>query len=706
MIKKINRILLANRKTVLTVFVLVCLFMVVNFVSAQYLDDSNLNPASPTSSVSFGNAFDWFSPSGIGEWILWAVSKLLYVILYLVVKLVSLAVWFLDIMMTPEIYTKTLTMEAISVGWTLVRDFLNMFFILIILFVAISTILRIDRYDARKMLKTIILAALLINFSKPIALFFIDLSQLAMGFFMNNITSQYASYTTELMNVTGMEKTVSSSGSGNNYVAIIASMIFAIIFLFIFAVMIFILALGLFLRLIAFLTLIVLSPFAFFGLALPGTPLGSGWDNWLKKMTNWGFFGPVLMFFLWLALVVMSGIEKSGYVDGIINSSGGGGLDQMVIDAIKIFIPYVFAIYLLWYGYDTAGKMAKEAGESAKRLWNKGEKWMTDWGRKVAYGTAAVGTLGVAPAAYYGGRWAGRRVKSELRARKEGVKKAAKKSDVLKRFVPESDDDKKDREAKIAAHTARQMGNEDEYNKYYRGKAAEIRKDWKEKAPMPDKKLEEIMMTDKNMAKRRAAAMELAERGKLNNKDKFAGAMLAVENDDGLKKKIRESAEKKNMHAIIEYDVDNRKDDLIDDWAQEDKDEMIERALRIREENDARGGTVFTSTMKNTLKSQMQGETKAQVASRLKAQAQTMHKDDMKQMTYDDKLKDMTIKEIKEQDINFHRSGEFKNAMTKQIYDQNTNPGGRFKKEKLDDVISKGEIDAKKAAAWKQHKFI
>lgn len=72
-------------------------------------------------------------------------------------------------------------------GWTLVRDLLNLVFIFILLYAAISTILQYGNFQVKKILPGIIVAALLINFSLMITKMVIDGSHVFAWEFYNKI---------------------------------------------------------------------------------------------------------------------------------------------------------------------------------------------------------------------------------------------------------------------------------------------------------------------------------------------------------------------------------------------------------------------------------------------------------------------------------------------------------------------------------------
>lgn len=69
--------------------------------------------------------------------------------------------WVILYVFDPDIYN----IPAIYNGWTIARDTANLFFIFILLTIAIATILQIERYGAKKLLPNLIIVAFLINFS-------------------------------------------------------------------------------------------------------------------------------------------------------------------------------------------------------------------------------------------------------------------------------------------------------------------------------------------------------------------------------------------------------------------------------------------------------------------------------------------------------------------------------------------------------------
>jgi hypothetical protein len=219
----------------------------------------------------------------------------------------------------------------------------------------------------------------------------------------------------------------------------------------------------------------------------------------------------------------------------------------------------VVTVYLLFYGYDLSKKMSSGA---VGILMNWGSKkmntWGKTWGRRAAIGTAAVGTLGAAPAAYHGyksqlqprisgtvaGFRAGFRDKDRAWYNPLGWAKTPSKQEAI-------------RKEKQAAWEAKAEGQE-AYNKYERAKVNEQLKKWDELGVPSVGELKE-KMEEGSSVERKAAAMRLAKDGKLETKEDFEKAMNAIgtgkKKDNILEAKIRDSAKVKNAQAVIEYDI-------------------------------------------------------------------------------------------------------------------------------------------------------
>jgi hypothetical protein len=202
--------------------------------------------------------------------------------------------------------------DGVNAGWTATRDFANLFFALILLFIAIATVLNtggLDNYTAKRMLPNFIFAALFINFSKAIVGFLIDISQIIM-------ISLYNSFGPTLTDSIASASKIAEAGSESKIDPAIISLLTIILLVILIFVLLWT-AVILIVRIVTLWFVIMLSPLAFVsGLIPPLSSISRSWQNMLQQSL---ITGPTLMFLLYLAVTVMN-----ASIGG--NTSGGGNL--------------------------------------------------------------------------------------------------------------------------------------------------------------------------------------------------------------------------------------------------------------------------------------------------------------------------------------------------------------------------------------------
>ncbi len=87
-----------------------------------------------------------------------------------------------------KLNTTILDSSVVQLGWRIVRDFANLGFTIGIVIIAYATILGYESYGIKKTLRSLIVAAFLVNFSFSIAGFFIDGSNMVTHFFVTKAT--------------------------------------------------------------------------------------------------------------------------------------------------------------------------------------------------------------------------------------------------------------------------------------------------------------------------------------------------------------------------------------------------------------------------------------------------------------------------------------------------------------------------------------
>lgn len=308
----------------------------------------------------------------------------------------------------------------VTEGWGIVRDFCNMFFILVLLYVAIGTILNLHSVKTKEMIINVVIIGLLINFSLFATQVIIDASNILARVFYNPqtivITQKDASGAIIASSSSGLGelgeirlseaiiskvdpqkivmasqsigeiKTVNiadggtgeveTTGSGMsvgtfiliiflctavNIVGIIAFLSCALIFVS---------------RVVMLWVAMILAPLAFFSYTVPqlqGIKM-IGWQHWWKDTLSMAFLAPVFVFFMYIIVAFM---DKFGT---IFAGSKLTGLNSVV----AVIVPFLFIVVLLLQSKKIATDMSGEFGQALT-------KGIAAAGG-IALGGAAVGT--------------------------------------------------------------------------------------------------------------------------------------------------------------------------------------------------------------------------------------------------------------------------------------------------------------------------
>lgn len=196
---------------------------------------------------------------------------------------------------------------AVQEAWRIVRDLINLGFVIMLLVIAFSTILRIQSYHARRTLTPLIIMAFLVNFSKSITLFLIDVVQVIMLTFASAIHDAaaqgiFTAFGFKNMFTIDSDTLIKLYESGGGWTGVILATILAVILITVATVVVFLLVMVLIIRVIALYVLVILSPIAFVGSAIPFLKKYS--SQWWSKFGEYLVKGPVLIFFLWLTLFI------------------------------------------------------------------------------------------------------------------------------------------------------------------------------------------------------------------------------------------------------------------------------------------------------------------------------------------------------------------------------------------------------------------
>lgn len=368
--------------------------------------------SSPATSASnlLTNVVGWFATEAITG----AILTVAFVVITLVGYLLSWAAWFVDFALA--VNGEVLNLPVVQLGWRIVRDMANLFFVLGIIVVAFATVIRNETYGIKKTLFKLIVMAVLINFSLSISGAILDSSAILTNFFISKATNGDPHNVSKAMGQAFGPQTLlnvqasaaeTAKQKGAKILEAIASLFFIIIFSWMGVISFFALGAMLFIRFIHISFLLILAPLAWLGWVFPGLSIGGQgnfFKTWWNEFLRWTFFAPAMAFFLYLALFAIqqqasiktlaNSTQSGAALGGALNiGSGTGTTPGLVSLAATIGSMFVFC-GLMMGGLLTANKMGIQGATTATNYAKKASSYLGGKARGAAKGT---------------GKWAGRR---------------------------------------------------------------------------------------------------------------------------------------------------------------------------------------------------------------------------------------------------------------------------------------------------------
>jgi hypothetical protein len=198
----------------------------------------------------------------------------------------------------------------VNLGWCTMRDLANIFFALIFVFIGLCTALGIKEYEAKKTLPKLIIAVLLINFSRVLVGIVVDFSNLIMNFFVGDLSglkifAQHLSAFAKnfFYSIEGEAITQPTFLFG-----LLAQGLTIVFFNLISAFLLWCYGILFLLRYAIIWLLTILAPLAFAAWVLPAT--AGIWRRWLRNLLSWSFIGVTVGVFLWLSLTLLYFVLK------------------------------------------------------------------------------------------------------------------------------------------------------------------------------------------------------------------------------------------------------------------------------------------------------------------------------------------------------------------------------------------------------------
>ena len=350
------------------------------------------------------------------------VDKLLGILAHMIISMAQVVgqviVMLISAIVVPLMqYNDFASSPAVGVGWAVIRDVVNMFFVLILIAIAFGTILGgLDRFKWRQQVPRLLLVAIFINFSRMLCGLMIDFSQVIMMTFVSAIKDIAGGNFIQMFGLQDiMEASTTSilftdtatSGGAKSFDLFAAAIVSLMLMLIVLVTLIF-LALILAFRIVTLWVLVTIAPLAWFFkstdgiLKLKSNPYATWWSQFSCCLQ----LGPVLVFFLWLALAVAG----SGTLG---DSFPQSGTETETFSMLKMMstskmVGFIVSIALIFAGFKAADDACEAGGLTGamKSLTGKA----SGISKGIAMAPVAAAGAGAALAGrgiMAGGKWAG-----------------------------------------------------------------------------------------------------------------------------------------------------------------------------------------------------------------------------------------------------------------------------------------------------------
>lgn len=228
----------------------------------------------------------------------------------------AMAIFFLRFFIQLGAYNGFLDAPIVRLGWVMLRDIANMFFVVALLVIAFATILGRESYEWKKAMVKLVLVAILVNFSLLICGIVLDAAHVFTVTFINAIAPVAAGNLITMFNLGDMERIIADSSAGGSpdvELALFGGAAVALFFSAMAALTIGAYCIILLYRMVAIWSLLIFSPLAFVMSVLPATE--SYFEEWKSEFTKNILSAPIAVFFLWLAFATMGANSAVSHID-------------------------------------------------------------------------------------------------------------------------------------------------------------------------------------------------------------------------------------------------------------------------------------------------------------------------------------------------------------------------------------------------------
>jgi len=372
---------------------------------------------------------------GVGDAAAWISGNLFNVLANVFEELanffMTLSATLFDSSIEYSLKTNNLRLDAIKTTWEIIRDVANIVFIFVLLYIAITTILRLNTANTKRMLAMLIVMALLVNFSFFLTGVVIDASNILAITIYDGLTACPPEGAIDCSEEKGEIRPIShnfavglkitkifDSATIEDISAFQEGMVhlFIGIVFFMIGFVFFSGALLFLLRTVYLMFILILSPLAFVAAAFPGTK--QYFDQWLDKLIRHSFIAPIYLLAISIVVAIINGGEiftTSGTEEKLLATA----VTEKTPEALEIFLPFFIIMGLIYGALMIARKVAGDiAGMSigaTKKILSAAPRYLKKAARFTPVGRIGGAVLGRAGRAAEGLQKSTGRVAGTLR---------------------------------------------------------------------------------------------------------------------------------------------------------------------------------------------------------------------------------------------------------------------------------------------------
>ncbi|MDP3957455.1 MAG: hypothetical protein Q8Q10_03075 [bacterium] len=313
----------------------------------------------------------------LGNTALWPFKAIVYAIFVVFGWVGSLALSIFEWAIDPADVTLLFDSPGVYESWKFVRDFFNLFFILVLLYIAFTVVFQINK-DFKKAILSLVLAALFINFSFPVSRALIDATNVPMYFFANQMMARNAGQGTGVFGgvlTASHLKEILIPDKTSLQETDFSRLIMATIFMFLFSVTLLVLSIMFVIRLVVLVMLVIFSAVGFAASIIPG--MDNYAKQWWENFWKYALFGPAAMLMLLVATRFFASI---GGVNSELTKSVNLVTQGTVTAPEQTFfsgmVLFTIPIIMLWVAMGLAQKMSIAGADSVVGLGQKVAKWV------------------------------------------------------------------------------------------------------------------------------------------------------------------------------------------------------------------------------------------------------------------------------------------------------------------------------------------